>query len=222
MLTVLLTRHGHTDRSTPEQYLGQRIQASLTERGRADAAALAERLAGVQVDRIITSPLGRAVETGRIIASQVHAAVETDDRLTELDYGVWEGLQVDEIDARFPGERDLYDLNPAMHEVGGGESGIEVAARVSNFIDDLLAWGVGGDAQDPAVDRTCVVVGHSSLNRVLLALVLGVPLVDYRRRFKQDWASLTVLRWASRESGALLMLANDESHIRGVEGATWD
>lgn len=218
MLTVLLTRHGHTDRSEPEQYLGQRLHASLTDRGRRDATALAERLAGVPVDRVISSPLGRAVETAQILSAHVEAQVETDDRLTELDYGVWEGLTVEEIDRQFPGQRELYEENPAMHTVGGGESGIQVAARVSGLIEDLIAWGIGTDGPD----RTCLLIGHSSLNRILLAVVMGVPLVDYRRRFKQDWANLTVLRWQSREAGPLLMLANDEGHSRGIRGATWD
>ena len=217
MLTVLLTRHGHTDRSEPEQYLGQRLHATLTDRGRRDAAALAERLESVPVDRIISSPLGRAVETATILAARIDADVETDDRLKELDYGEWEGLTVDEIERRFPGQYDLYELNPAMHEVGAGESGQEVAARLSNLIDDLLDWGLA----DGAADRTCVIVGHSSVNRILLALALGVPLADYRRRFDQDWASLTVLRWKDRDSGPLLRLANDQAHIKGVRGNTW-
>ena len=51
MLTLLLTRHGHTDRSEPEQYLGQRVEAALSERGRTSAARLAERLADVRIDR---------------------------------------------------------------------------------------------------------------------------------------------------------------------------
>ena len=105
-----------------------------------------------------------------------------------------------------------------MHTVGGGESGIEVAARVSGLIEDLIAWGIGIDVPD----RTCLLVGHSSLNRILLAVALGVPLVDYRRRFQQDWANLTVLRWQSREAGALLMLSNDQGHSLGLRGATWD
>src|SRR6185295_12841922 len=100
--TVLLTRHGHTDRSEPEQYLGQRVHASLTERGRRDAEALASRLEPIPIDRIISSPLGRAVETAQILAARVHVEVETDERMTELDYGVWEGLEVEEIDTRFP------------------------------------------------------------------------------------------------------------------------
>ncbi len=217
MLTVLLTRHGHTDRSEPEQYLGQRIHATLTERGRRDAERLAERLEGVRVDRIISSPLGRAVETSTILAARVHAEVETDERLTELDYGAWEGLTVEVIDEKFPGERKLYNTDPASHQVGGGESGYEVAARVADFIEGLLTWGLADDA-----DKTCVLVGHSSLNRVLLATVMGVQLNDYRRRFEQDWASLTVLRWESREEGPKLLLANDQSHSKGVRGATWD
>lgn len=217
MLTVLLTRHGHTDKSEPEQYLGQRIHASLTERGRRDAQALRERLEGVHVDRLISSPLGRAVETAQILASGTQVSVETDERLSELDYGAWEGLTVDEIDRQFPAERDLYEENPAIHPVGGGESGLAVAARLGAMLEDMLVWW-----QAEAEDRTCLLVGHSSVNRIFLAVVLGVPLADYRRRFKQDWASLTVLRWESREAGPLLMLANDESHSKGVHGPTWD
>jgi hypothetical protein len=51
---------------------------------------------------------------------------------------------------------------------------------------------------------------------------LGLPLADYRRRFRQDWTSLTVLRWELRADGALLMLSNDQSHTKGTRGATWD
>jgi len=217
VLTVLLTRHGHTDRSEPEQYLGQRMHATLTERGRRDASRLAERLEGVPIDRIISSPLGRAVETAQILAGRVHVNVETDDRLTELDYGAWEGLTVEEIDLQFPGERDLYSGDPASHPVGGGESGFAVAARVGAFMEELISWGL-----DDATDRTVILIGHSSLNRVLLASVMGVPLTDYRRRFMQDWASLTVLRWENREDGPMLLLGNDQSHSKGIRGATWD
>lgn len=218
MLTVLLTRHGHTDKSEPEQYLGQRLAATLTERGRADAHKLADRLRGVPVDRLISSPLARAVATAEILAPAVGATVETDARLLELDYGGWEGLTIDLIDAKFPGQRELYEIDPAMHNVGGGESGIEVAARVSDLIDSLLGWGLADDERD----RTALLVGHSSVNRVLLALVLGVALRDYRRRFRQDWTSLTVLRWPDRESGPLLLLANDVAHTQGVRAATWE
>ena len=56
VLTILLTRHGHTERSEPEQYLGQTVDTALDERGRASAARLGERLADVRIDRIVASP----------------------------------------------------------------------------------------------------------------------------------------------------------------------
>jgi broad specificity phosphatase PhoE len=216
VLTLLLTRHGHTLRSEPEQYLGQRVVAPLSERGRADARALAERLAGVQLDRIISSPLERALDTARILAGE--RDVEADARLAELDYGAWEGLTVEEIERRFPGEFERYDADPSSHPVGGAESGEQVAVRLGALLDDLLGWWEG---EGQGSDRTCLIVGHSSVNRILLAACLGVPLPDYRRRFQQDWANLTVLRWRDRPAGPLLLLANDMAHLRGLRGATW-
>lgn len=215
MLTLLLTRHGHTDRSEPDAYLGQTIAARLTDRGRADAHALAERLATVAIDRVISSPLERAVETAGIVARD--RPFETDARLAEMDYGAWEGLTVEEIEVRFAADYARYEADPSTFHIGGAESGADVAARLTAFTSDLLAWWeAGGERQ-----RTCLVIGHASVNRVLCATLLGVPLRDYRRRFQFDWAGLTVLRWANRTQGPTLLLANDVSHLRGVAGETW-
>ena len=218
MLTVLLTRHGHTDLSEPEQYLGQRLDPPLSARGRDQAISLRDRLARVAVDRIVTSPLARAVDTAEILAADRPGppVVERDKRLAEMDYGRWEGLTRDEIEGRFPGEFDLYTEDPAAHKFGGGESGRQVARRLGGVLDGLLEWAESGGG-----GKTCVVVGHSSTNRILLALVLGVALRDYRRRFDQDWANLTVLNWPDRDSGPVLRLSNDLSHWRGTEGVTW-
>jgi broad specificity phosphatase PhoE len=217
VLTIILTRHGHTERSEPEQYLGQSVPANLSERGRRDAQTLADRLDGVPIQRVVSSPLGRAMETAAILTEDREVTVEPDQRLTELDYGAWEGVQREEIDDRFPGEFELYDADPSKHHVGGGENGEQVAERVRLLIEDLLAWAEHQDSPP-----TCLLVGHSSVNRVLLAVVMGLPLIDYRRRFLQDWTNLTVLHWPSRASGPLLMLANDTSHARGLRGATWE
>lgn len=214
VLTILLTRHGHTDRSEPEQYLGQRIDVGLSARGRESAERLRDRLAGIAIDRIVSSPLVRAAETAQIVAAG--RPVELDKRLLELDYGRWEGLTLDEIERRFPGELEQYAADPATHRVGGGESGRQVARRLGALLDELLDWAESGGGR-----RTCLVVGHSSTNRILLAMCLGVALRDYRRRFDQDWANLTVLDWPDRESGPLLRLANDLSHVRGMAGVTW-
>jgi broad specificity phosphatase PhoE len=216
VLTLLLTRHGHTDRSEPEQYLGQRVAASLSERGRRDAQALADRLDTVPIDRILTSPATRALETARILGQGRQLAIEPDQQLIELDYGAWEGHTLEEIHQLFPGQYEQYERDPATFDVGGAESGREVAARLQPVIDELLDW-----AEARSGESTCLMVGHSSTNRILLALLLGVELTDYRRRFDQDWANLTVLRWPVRADGPRLLLSNDLAHARGIRGVTW-
>jgi probable phosphoglycerate mutase len=146
VLTVLLTRHGHTDRSEPDQYLGQYVEATLTERGRRDAEALAARMREVPIDRAITSPLSRAAETAAILVAGHRLELELDDRMLEMDYGAWEGMTVEEVANRLPEEFEQYEHNPSLHRVGGGENGEQVARRVSTVIDDLLAWaGSTGD-----------------------------------------------------------------------------
>src|SRR5207237_4193984 len=95
MLTLVLTRHGLTDRSIPEQHLGQRMDVPLNEAGRQQAEALAMRVAGIRWDRIIASPLIRAAETASILAGEM--PVQPDARLMEMDYGQWEGLTNEQL-----------------------------------------------------------------------------------------------------------------------------
>lgn len=220
MLQLIVTRHGHTDRSEPEQYLGQRIVANLSERGRASAAGLRDRLAAVALDRVVSSPLARAAETARI-AAPTHD-VETDARLAELDYGDWEGHTIAEIEAGWPELRDQYDADPASFNFPGGESGEEVAERVASLVDELAGWA----SAEPMVgrDRRVLLVGHSSVDRILLAHCLGVPIRDYRRRFVVTWASLSVLRYRSDPSaGPMLLLYNDVAHTGPhAIGAFWE
>ncbi|HEY1168118.1 MAG TPA: histidine phosphatase family protein [Candidatus Limnocylindrales bacterium] len=83
MLTLLLTRHGLTPAG--DAMLGGQLDVPLAPEGRAEAEALSRRLAGVRIDRIIASPMLRALETAQAIARG--RPVEVEERLRELDYG---------------------------------------------------------------------------------------------------------------------------------------
>lgn len=219
MLTLVLTRHGATDRSNPEQHLGQRIDIPLSEAGRSAARALGRRLEGVRFDRVVASPLRRALET--VALAMPDARIETDERLAEMDYGEWEGLTYEQIEERDRDRRRAWEEDPETIACPGGESGADVARRVASFLADLTRElpGSRGDAAAPQV----LAVAHSTTNRVLLAVALHVAVRDYRRRFQQEPANLTVLRFPARaEEGALLLLGDDISHVRGTRGATWD
>lgn len=241
MLTLLLTRHGMTPAG--DTMLGGQLDVPLAPEGWVQAEALAHRLAGVRIDRIIASPMLRALETAQVLATG--RPVEVEERLRELDYGRWEGLSYAEMEARDPELRKLWEDDPAATHSPGGECGADVAVRATSFLTDLLATELrapsvatgahsspdpGGsrgrvsEAQAEAEgERRVLVVAHGTLNRILLCVALGVPVRDYRRRFLQDRTNLTVLRYERGDTpaGAQLVLANDIGHLQGPGEAPW-
>lgn len=221
MLTLVLTRHGLTDRSIPEQHLGQRLDAPLNEAGRRQAAALATRLGGVDFDRVISSPLARARETAEILAPAEQ--VETDPRLLEMDYGAWEGLTYEDLARDHADARRRWEQAPDILRYPGGESGNDVALRVRSFLDDLLTDHVTRHGPSSADEGPVLAVGHSSTNRVLVCVALGLPIREFRQRFVQSQANLSVLRFEHGDgpSDARLLLLNDTAHLQRPGTAPW-
>ena len=158
MLTLVLTRHGLTGRSIPEQHLGQTIDIGLSDDGRAQAAALAARLAPISFERIVSSPLVRARQTAALIAAvpgsagSARPAVEIDPRLTEMDYGDWEGLTYEQIEERAAADWERWVSDPATLPYPGGESGNDVAARARAFLVDALADHVARHGTDDTAE----------------------------------------------------------------------
>jgi broad specificity phosphatase PhoE len=234
MLTLVLTRHGLTDLSVPEQHLGQRIDVSLSRDGVRQADALAHRLAPVRFERVVSSPLFRAQETAQIVVRG--APIETDPRLKEIDHGAWEGMTYARIDEHDGAYRRRWEADPEGLACPGGESGRDVAVRVRSFLADLLAehraWHArasfraataGPGAGDATQERTLLAVAHATTNRILLCVALGVPVREFRRRFVQGQANLTVLRWevGAAPEEALLIVANDVAHLPGSRDVPW-
>ncbi len=126
--------------------------------------------------------------------------------------------------AGWPAERVAWMEDPGRLGPPDGENGEAIAARAGAFLRDLAAWDAAQTAAGDTAERRVLAVGHSTLNRVLLTVALGVPTSDYRRRFRQDWLNLTVLRLDGgapdgAEGRGLLLLANDAAHLR-VPGST--
>jgi uncharacterized phosphatase len=127
MTHLALVRHGQTDWN-----LAKRIQGStdipLNATGRAEAKATAEVLAESEWDGILTSPLGRAVETAEIMANVIDLGEpETVEALMERRYGVAEGLEFDELHRRYP----------AQSTVPGRETHAELRQRVHEALMEI-------------------------------------------------------------------------------------
>jgi len=172
MTKILLTRHGHVQGIEPERFRG-REPLELTERGRAQAAAVGRRIAdGWRVRKIYTSPMGRCVETGAAIAKACGAAAEVYDDLTDIDYGAWQFKTLTYAKKADPDLFAAWLASPQLVRFPGGESLQDVAARAANVLRFVLA-------RHPR--DTIVLVGHDSIDRVLLLQLLGLPLSAYRR-----------------------------------------
>ena len=172
MTKVLLTRHGHVQGIEPERFRG-REPLELTDRGRAQAAAIARRIAdGFRVRKIYTSPMKRCIDTGAAIAIACGAAAEVLDDLNDIDYGAW---QFKTLASAKKADANLFAAwfaTPQLVRLPGGESLQDVAARAANALRLVLA-------RHPR--DTIVLVGHDSINRALLLQLLGLPLAGYWR-----------------------------------------
>ena len=125
--------------------------------------------------------------------------------------------EIDAVDAAY---RVRWEADPAALRCPDGESGADVARRARAFLEDLLAWAA------PATEGQQIVltVAHSSFNRVLLCVAMGVPVRDYRRRFAQGQGNLTVIRWPSgaHVDDGRLLVANDTSHLAAPGQSPWE
>ena len=105
MTKILLSRHGHVEGIHPARFRG-RAELALTERGLAEADALAKRIAANwKPAAVFTSPLQRCVLTGARIAAACGIKGEVREGLGDIDYGVWQMRTHDEVSAESP---DVY------------------------------------------------------------------------------------------------------------------
>jgi probable phosphoglycerate mutase len=172
MTKILLTRHGHVEGITPERFRG-REPLKLTARGRAEAAALAQRIAGTWRPRCIyTSPLGRCVETAAAIAKACGITAQSCDDLNDIDYGAWQFKTFADAKAQDPLLFAAWFATPHLVRFPNGETLQDLAARVADAVRMVLV-------RHP--DETVVLVGHDSVNRALLLGFLDLPVSAYWR-----------------------------------------
>lgn len=188
MTLLLLVRHGHTD-VAGKVLTGQTAGVHLTERGREQARALAERLEGLPVDAIYSSPLERCRETAAPLARARRLPVRIRRDLIEPDFGEWTGRSIRQL-ARTKLWRSVQHT-PSSFRFPGGESLSGVQAR---SIDAIRAIGTDHP------DGTVVVVTHADVVRMVLADLAGLHLDLYQR--------------LSVEPGSISAVAVSDGHAR--------
>lgn len=181
--TLLLVRHGETVWHADNRYAGAASDIDLTDRGRHQAAALAEWAVGARIDAVVASPVRRALETARPVASALGLPLDVVDELREVSFGVAEGRTAEELHLLDATMFRRFREDPAAHPFPGSESAGMAASRAETALRAVAA-------KYPAT--TVLIVAHNTLLRLGLCALLELPVQRYRHLFPRlDNAAVT-------------------------------
>jgi probable phosphoglycerate mutase len=160
-LRIYLARHGQTDWNAERRLQGQ-TDTHLNDTGKRQAAELAEALAGVRLDAVYSSTLGRSRETAEVVRGDVPLTSLAE--LCEQRLGKFEGLRLAGSDSSAVAEfrRRSGDPDDALD---GGESSNQFLARAGKAVETMRSRHPSG---------SILVVGHGGTNQMILRLLLDL------------------------------------------------
>jgi len=204
-MRIYIVRHGETQWNKEEVFRGRK-DVPLNGTGKRQARMAGAYFADIPLDRVLSSPLQRAMETAEPMCAATGAAVETLDELIDMDFGVWEGLPLKEVEERYPAGFDLWKRSPQKLRIKRGETLAGVRRRVSAGL---------AKAATPE-EGTIAIVTHRVICKVLVLLLLGMG-NEHFWHLKYDPGSITLLEKARANT---LVFSNDTCHLREVSPGT--
>ncbi len=165
--------------------MGRTPGVALSAEGEAQAAALADRFAGMGIGAVLSSPIDRARQTAAAIAAD---SVEIDAGLNEIDFGDWTGAEFAALEGQ-PAWED-WNRHRSIARCPGGET--MMAAQ-----DRAVATVMRAGARP---ERQIVLVSHQDVLKAVLAHFLGMSL-DHLDRFALDPASRSIITLFADGSG---------------------
>lgn len=167
---LYIMRHGRTDWNDCHKLQG-RTNIPLNENGRTMAAEASEKYADIHFDVCFCSPLVRARETAEIFLKGRDIEIITDDRLKEMSFGIYEGIQ-NSFDIPDCPVNVLFWTPEKYGGVEGGETLEELYARTGEFLRDKVY---------PLIEegKDVLIIGHGAMNSSILCQVKNVPVADF-------------------------------------------
>lgn len=204
MSLIYLVRHGETSWNRKEVFRGRK-DIALSERGKKEAEAIAGALLKEEIDFIISSPLKRARETATPLARIKKLKLIVDEGLIDMDFGLWEGLTLQEVKARYPALYALWKNHPERVKFPEGESLKTVQKRAMSALERVTKTRKNNNG---------VVVTHRVVAKVILLSVLGAGLENFWR-VKQDLGCINIIE--RQDSGWILHGLNYVDHLKALK-----
>lgn len=195
---LVLVRHAVTAQTGPK-LSGRTPGIDLSDRGRDQAKALGERLAGLPIDVVYASPIERTTQTAGAVAEHHGLDVLPLPGVVEADYGEWTGGTIADL-----AKSDLWKVvqrTPSRARFPGGESLAEMQSRMVAALEEVVARHPG---------ELVVVVSHADPIKAAIAHYTGVHL-DLFQRIVVSPASVTVIELGAH--GAAMLKCNDTGSL---------
>ncbi len=157
-MEIILARHGRTNENKNKNLSGNSDKAQLIEEGKEHASTLVTLFLGDGIERILASPLDRAMDTAKPIAKALKLKIEKEDLLREFDFGDLDGLP-EEGKATEGLKRRRKELH---FRFPNGESYGDVIVRAKKLLDSISR----------AKEKRILLVAHAGINRAIISLLL--------------------------------------------------
>ena len=199
-MNAILIRHGETAANKTGHFQGS-SDAPLNGKGLSQAKALARRLKSLDIQSIYSSPQKRAIQTAHPIAKSHDMDITEINGLRELDIGLLDGLDGQDLKDKYPTFLEQWKGNVGSLRMPGGESIVELQDRT---------WKAMQAIRLLHKRETVIVVSHNFAIQSILIKVLGMDLKNFRR-IKQDLAAITEIVFTQDET--ILKSLNDQCHL---------
>ena len=203
MVKILLIRHGQTEWNLNGRYQGQ-SDVALSQKGIAQAQALAEYFPVEQLDAVYSSDLQRARVTAEIVAQKFHLPVQLEPAFRELSFGDWEGLTYEQIVEGWSDAMANFLKHPDKMQIPHGETFADVQKRAFNRFQELVR-------EHEPQDHTLAIFAHGAVLRTLLTAILHMSL-EYVWELRQYNTAVNIVRYD--DGWPTVELLNSTEHLR--------
>lgn len=168
---LYIMRHGKTDWNSLNKLQG-RTDIPLNDEGKLMAQSASEKYKDVNIDVCYCSPLVRAVETAKIFVGNRNIPIIVDERLVEMSFGEYEGLEYSFKNQDSP--INIIFKNPGEYKesVGGAETFAELFKRTGEFLEEVI---------NPKLDegKDILIVGHGAMNSSIICQRKNLPIEEF-------------------------------------------
>lgn len=200
-MRLYVARHGQTLWNTEKRMQGWG-NSDLTDLGVKQAKLLGEALLPIDFNQVVSSPLGRTLETTKLIVGNRDIDIVINDDFKEMGFGSWEGQNPDLLKTQYPNEHKSLWTDAANYIPVDGEDFQQVLTRVKRGIGQILKDNPKGNV---------LLITHGMIVQILLVHMKGLPLSNLWDRRVVNPTSLSVFEIESDQ--IKIIVEDDTSHL---------